>query len=286
MARERSLLDRLVRALRPRLDRSHRPPPRPLGEGLWILDRRLRIPPALRLPTTTTLVRLAGGGLAVISPPAPDERTRRQIEALGRVEALIAPNAFHYLFVPEAVAVFASARLFVAPGLRERVPGLPPGETLSEDAPAQWAGALDRIVYGPVGGICEVAFLHRPTRTLVLTDLAFHLRRIEGAWNRSLWRLLGVPARFGPSRSARLFLLRDRAAARSPLARIRAWPFERIVVAHGEPVLEGAREAFERGFRAYLGEGEGSGRRVTRGAPSPRPPRRSRAPKRAPPPPR
>jgi hypothetical protein len=253
VTRERSLLDRLMRGVRPGLDRSQRPPPRALGEGLWILERWLRMPPfSLSLPTSTVLVRLGEGGLVVISPPDPDPQTRQQIEALGRVEALVAPNSFHYVFVREALAAFPSARLFLAPGLGERAPELPSAQVLAEAAPAPWAGMLDLIVHGPVRGACEVAFLHRPTRTLVLTDLAFHLPRIEGTWNRRAWRLLGVPGAFGPSRSGRMFLLRDRAAARASLARIRAWPFERIVVAHGDPVLEGAREAFESAFSPWL----------------------------------
>jgi hypothetical protein len=241
-----------MRGLRPRPDPSHRPPPRALGEGLFVLERRLVMPPSLALPANSAIARLAGGGLVVISPPLPDPETCRQLEALGRVEALVAPNPFHYLFAAQALAAFPAARLFLAPGLRERVPELPPGETLAETAPALWAGVLDQIVYGPVRRVCEVAFHHRPTRTLLLTDLAFHLRRIESAWQRRLWRLMGVPGRFGPSRTGRIFLLRDRVAARGPLARVRAWPFERILVAHGEPVLEGAREAFESAFREWL----------------------------------
>ena len=252
MSRETSLLHRVMRGLRPRLDPSHRPPPRALGEGLFVLERRLVMPPALGLPTNSVIAGLPGGGLVVISPPMPDAETCRQLEALGRVEALVAPNPFHYLFAAQALAAFPAARLFLAPGLRERVPELPAGETLAETPPALWAGVLDQIVYGPVGGACEMAFLHRPTRTLLLTDLAFHMRRFERAWQRQAWRLMGVPDRFGPSRTGRLFLLRDRTAARGPLGRIRAWPFERILVAHGEPVLEGAREAFESGFRGYL----------------------------------
>ena len=105
---------------------------------------------------------------------------------------------------------------------------------------------------GPVRHVSEVVLLHRPSRTLVLTDLAFHWLRFESPAQRLFWRLSGVPAGFGPSRSVRLTLLADRAVAAPLLARILDWEFHRIVVAHGDPVEANAKDGFRRGFRRYL----------------------------------
>ena len=38
-------------------------------------------------------------------------------------------------------------------------------------------------------------------------------------------------------------LLRDRARARADLAVLLGWDFDRVVLAHGEPIAEGGREA-------------------------------------------
>lgn len=94
--------------------------------------------------------------------------------------------------------------------------------------------------------------LHGPSGTLVLTDLAFNMRRHAGAFDRIGWRLFGVPARFGTSRTARLTLLRDRGAAASFLRRIAERDFRRILVAHGDPVEIDAREELRRAFARYL----------------------------------
>ena len=195
-------------------------------------------------------MRTADGALAVISP-LPDEPAQRDVAALGRIGALIAPNSFHYLGLASWAAAHPAARVFLAPGLRARRPELPAGDELSEGAWTPFADVLPHTVLGPHRGVSEVAFLHRPSRTMLLTDACFHIR--EAPWRDRLgWRLLGAWRRFGPSRTARTILLRDRAEVARFVERLCRLEFERIVVAHGD-VLEGAGPATLRAaFRSYL----------------------------------
>ncbi len=249
---ERTFLDRAMRLVKPAPLASYAPEPRELAPGLWLLERRLTMPPGLVLPVNTTIVRLRSGGLVVLSPPAPDPATAAAISALGRVEALVAPNSFHYVFAAGQLASFPGAKLFLAPGLAERIPELPPATPLGEAAADLWAGEIDQAIFGPVGAIAEVTFFHRSSATLMMTDLAFNMRTIDGVYQTVGWRLFGVPAAFGPSRTARLAFLRDADAARPYLQRIARWEFQRIVVAHGEPVETNAGSEFRRAFARYL----------------------------------
>ncbi len=84
----------------------------------------------------------------------------------------------------------------------------------------------------------------------MLTDLAFRLG--ERGVQRVLWRLSGMPSRFGPSRTTRKLLLCDPDAARPALRVVADWPFEQIAMTHGEPVVRNAQGSFARGFAAYL----------------------------------
>jgi hypothetical protein len=195
-------------------------------------------------------VRTADGALAVLSPP-PDPEARRDVAALGRIGALIAPNSFHYGGLPGWAAAFPEARIFLAPGLAARRPELPAGEALGESAPTPFADVLAHAVFGPVRGVSEVVFLHRSSRTLILTDLCFNVR--EAPWRDRLgWRLLGAWRRFGPSRTARAVLLRDRARVAAFVERLCTWPFERIVVAHGEVLEDASAATLREAFRSYL----------------------------------
>jgi hypothetical protein len=204
------------------------------------------------LPSRTSVVRLRSNGLLVVSPPPVEPGGLEALDALGAVEEVLVPNSFHYLYSAPFLARYPRATFRYAPGLAERDPDLPRGEELGDAPPPAWNGMVEHCVLGPVRGISETALFHTPTRTLVVTDLAFHMLRYEGPIDRMIWRLTGIPAGFGPSRTARLFLLGDRAAAATFLRKILTWPFERVLVGHGEVLETNAAAEFRRAFAAYL----------------------------------
>jgi len=248
----RPLADRIMRGVRPRVMRDFAPPPVPVAPDLWALDRRLRLPPGLTLPTRTFVVRLPSRGLLVVSPPPPEAGGLDALDALGAVEEILVPNSYHYVYAEAFAARYPHAVLRVAPGLRRRVPELSTGAELGATAPPAWAGAVAHRILGPVGDIAEVALLHVASATLLLTDLAFNMRHFPSRLQGAIWRLSGVPAGFGPSRSARLLLLRDRAVAAEFLAGVLTWPFTRVLVAHGDPLETDAADTFRRAFASYL----------------------------------
>jgi hypothetical protein len=251
----RAFFDRLVSLGRPTIVAGFAPPPAQLDAGLWAIDRRLRMPGGPILPSRSTVIRLASGGLLVVSPPAIAPGGLDALDALGTVEEVFVPNSFHYLNAADFAARHPAATLRTSPGLHARVPSFPACDEIGDAVPSAWAGVVEHAVLGPAQGVAEVALFHRASATLVVTDLAFHMVRFDRAFDRVAWRLAGVPAAFGPSRSARLILLRDRAVVAPFLARVLAWPFRRVVVAHGDALETGAHDAFRRAFAPYLGGG-------------------------------
>ena len=253
-----SLLDRLLKRAIPRPVEAHTPPPRALDDELWVLDRELLHFRCARLPARTTIIRLAAGGLVVISPPPlGDPRSDAATDALGPVAYVVVPNPFHYLFAQAFLDRCAGAKLMAAPGLVERVPELQFATGLGSEPPAAWSGELEYVVVGSPGGPCEAVCFHRPTKTLILTDFAFHIRRYARRWDRIFWRLVGMPAGFGPGRTSRRLLLTDRTAASVSLARILEWPIQRIVPAHGDIIEADAKSRLRTAFADYLGGPDG-----------------------------
>jgi hypothetical protein len=247
----RSLLDRFLELGQPRFVHDLSPAPREIAPGLWSMDRVLRMPGGPRLPVRSTVIRLRSGGLLVVAPPPLEAGGFEALEAHGQIEEVLAPNSFHYLGAANCLARHPRARFRTVPGLHARVPGLPASEELTDAAPAPWAGVLEHALLGPVRGVTEVALFHLPSATLILTDVAFHVRRYETGLERAFWRFAGVPAGFGPSRSARWILLRDRTLARAFLERVAAWPFRRVLVAHGDPLETDARDVFRKAFLTH-----------------------------------
>lgn len=253
MSTRPSLQSRLLKRAVPRPIRENSTPPEELCPGLWVVDRRLRHFGLALLPSRTTIIRLAGGSLAVISPPPrPDTGLLTEIDALGPVECVIVPNCFHYLYALEFLGLYPDASLFVAPSLGERVPELRFAAELVAQPPEGWPGELDYIVLGPVRGVSEVLLFHAPSGTLILTDLAFNMMRYPRTIDRLIWRLSGVPGRFGPGRTSRALLLSDRVVAAKSLTQACEWPITRIVVAHGDAIEQNAASQFRRAFSEYL----------------------------------
>lgn len=251
MASRRLFIDRVFRLVTPSLDPDFTPGPAPLGEGLWSLDRRLRLFGAF-VPCRSVLARLGTGDLVVIGAPALVSGSAAAIGELGRVAAVVAPNSFHYLYAGEVLAEFPSAGFVAAPGLPERVPALPRGLILDRPTASHWAPELEYRVFGPVRGVSEILFFHVSSRTLVCTDLASNLIRHERTVDRWITRGYGMRAEFGPSRNARTLLRVDPDESRRVLRAVLEWPFERIVVAHGESIESDARTKFTEAFAAFL----------------------------------
>lgn len=208
---------------------------RPLAEGLWQVEGALRAPGGVRLPLQMTVIRLASGGLALHSPVPLRPSVGAEIAALGPVEHILCPNRFHHLHAGTALARWPTARLHGAPGLASKRPDLAFDSELGATPDAALAEVLDQA---PVAGapiLNEIVWMHKPSRTLITTDLLFHLREPMPWQTRLVTRLTGTHDRLAQSQWWR-FYTRDRAAFRSSLEVILAWKFEHATMAHGTPV--------------------------------------------------
>ena len=217
-----------------------------LAENLWEAAQPLRFVGA-ELGCRMTCVRLASGAVVVHSPVRGTPELYDAVEGIGSVAWLVAPNAFHHLFVLDWHQRFPNATVLVAPKLRKKRPDLA-GAALLTETPAEWADELEVLQIEGLPQVNEFVFFHRPSRTLVLTDLAFHFGRDSPFLTRWLIRLTGRLGELAPTLLERL-LVRDRAALRESLQKVLEWPFERVVVSHGD-ILESdrAREALARGY--------------------------------------
>lgn len=221
---------------------------RELDPGLWVAEHPFRLAGA-RFGVRVTLVRLADGGLWLHCPIPLGDGLREQIQAQGAVRYIVAPNKVHYLWLAENAEAFPDARLYLAPGLAEKRPALPGGEVLDETT-APWSADLDQAFIGGWSFLNETVFLHRASRTAILTDIAFNLRAPRTLLERISLGILGAYDRCGPSRLARV-TMRDRVLVRHGLDRLLAWDFERVVLAHGDVVEGGGREILRRAY-AFL----------------------------------
>jgi hypothetical protein len=193
-----------------------------------------------------TVVRLSAGGLLLHSPVRLAAPLRAELAALGRVEHIVCPNHYHHVYAGDAVAVYPDAMLHGPPQLRRKRTDLRFDADLSESPHADWK---DDLIPLTIDGctLYETVFFHPKSRTLITCDLVENFRTSSHLPTRLYLKLAGLHGRIGWSRFLRV-VYRDRMAARASIERLLRWPFERVVISHGDIIADDAHAAIRRGF--------------------------------------
>lgn len=203
-----------------------------IADGVWATQTPVSFY-GMPMTARTTIVELPGGGLFVLSPGALDDALGAAVDALGEVRAIVAPNRFHHLFVGDWKARYPEASVFIPEALLGKRPDLAGTELLGDEAPGVYGSVIAQQTMRGLPAIGETWFFHRPSGTLIDTDLMHNVQDAPTWLARAAWRSMGAWKKFGPSILERA-LVRDRRALRESVETALAWPIERIVVAHGD----------------------------------------------------
>jgi hypothetical protein len=217
-----------------------------LAKDIWVETRPQRFW-GLEVGCRMTVVRLKDGSLWLHSAVVLDPALRKELDALGPVRYVVAPNRFHHLHAGEVAQHYADSKLWIGDRIQEKRPDLASATVLTDDAPPEWSGQIDQCYFRGRPMENEVTFFHRASRTLILSDLAFNFGPRAPLVTRLFTMVIGGYGRFRPSRLDP-FLIKDRAASRESLDRILSWDFDRVIVAHGEVLETGGHEALRVGY--------------------------------------
>jgi hypothetical protein len=209
-----------------------------IDDGLWLVASTQPLGPGLVFPNRMTVMGLGDGALLLYSPVPLAEDDAQAIEALGEVRHLVAPSTFHHLHLGAAKVRFPKATTYGPRGL-ERKCAAPLDVLLGPGERCDLAPGVRGFVLGGMPKLNEIAFVHRPSRTLVVCDLVFNMTS-PGALMRLVVWLSGVGARFGVSRLLASHV-KDRAAFAASMSAILDEGFERVVMCHGDVVASGGR---------------------------------------------
>ena len=214
-----------------------------LASDLWIATRQFtnELGP---VTSRMTVIRLKDRRILVHSPVPIEPELRSAVENLGDVAALIAPNLFHHQFISEWRASFPAAKIFCGPGLATKRSDIKLNGVLENVSPSEWREEVDQLLIEGIPLYSEVVFFHRPSRTLVVSDLVFNYTPAQAASDPGGADGLGP---HGRTRSA----ISDVKALRDSIEKVLRWPFERVILAHGEIVESGGHARFREGF-AFL----------------------------------
>lgn len=214
-----------------------------IAENLWATEYD-HFMSGIHFRSRMTVVR-HGGELVLHNPVSLTDALVDGLSSLGRVRTIIAPNQFHHLYAGSARARFPEARLLGAPGLAAKRKDLDfDGEVPAQPSVGDWSESLDPVRIEGLPKVEETVFLHRPSASLIVTDLFFNIHDCQGWMSRMVFKMAGAYQRPAQSRLLH-FLTKDRAAAAASVRRVLELPFERVLMAHGEVIDTDAKATVE-----------------------------------------
>lgn len=226
-------------------------------DDIWIADDAPISAAGLVLPVRMTVIRLSNGDLILHSPVRYSHALREELDRLGTIRYLLAPNVAHWMFLPEWQRQLPQARTYAARGLsarkQVREAGLRIDRELGEATPAEWSRELEIItVNAPM--FSEVEIFDRRSRTLILTDLVQNLDTNDlPPSNQTAASLLGIAKPDGKAPVyLRLLLRLGGRAVQAAAERLIGLAPERAIFAHGDWFDTGATERLRRSLRWLL----------------------------------
>jgi hypothetical protein len=194
----------------------------------------------LHLGTRMSVLRLKDGSLLMYSPIplAPD--LKAEVDALGPVRHIVAPNIYHHLSAGDWKEAYPDALLHGARGLEKRRKDLDIDLELKGEAHPDWAEDLDTMFLDGTM-LNETVFFHPSSRTLVVSDVIENFETSPHWPTRMYLKMGGIHGKPGLSRPLRM-VFRDKPAARRAIDRMLDWDFDRIVLAHGDVIERDGRD--------------------------------------------
>lgn len=185
-----------------------------------------------------TVVDIDGrGSLLVHSPIKLSPELKSEIDSLGSVKYVIAPNRWHHLFISNFKSAYPDAKFYCAPGLEVKRKDFRFDGVVDADQKFPWNPYLEHKLVKGVPFFNEVVFYHSPSKTLILTDLAVHICESQSLLTRIVLRTIGSYKKFGWAKLEKLLYIKNKSAFQKSIEDILQWPVEKIVLTHGEPIL-------------------------------------------------
>jgi hypothetical protein len=205
-----------------------------------------------------TVIRLANNELVVISPIQIDDEIACQLNEIGVVSHIITPNLYHYLFAANFQAFYPDAIFWAVPGLETKKPDLPIDRIIKTETNNFLSGiecllfdGFRTLSLNGFDSLNEFVFFHSQSRTLILTDTAFHFDERFPLITQFATRVLGGYKSLSPSLLERV-ATREKDRVKVSVQKVLNWDFDRVIMAHGSIVEKNGKEKFKEGYEQFL----------------------------------
>lgn len=207
--------------------------------GIWVsADPSFRFMGLFQIGTRMTVVKLDDGSLWLHSPIRLTPALKGALDGLGAVGAVVCPNRYHHMFAGDYCAAYPEAQLYGTPTLVRSRKDLDLSEVMDESftVPAAWQGCLQGLYIGG-SQFEETVFLHRTSKTLITADLIEYFTEHEQWFTRMYLKLAGTYQNPSFPKIVKA-LYKDRPLAKLAFETMLGWDFDRMIIAHGNVLIE------------------------------------------------
>ena len=205
------------------------------GNNVWFVRAPLSLG-GVQVTSQMTIIKTSHNELVLISPVKIDALLKSEVEALGQVAWIVAPNNFHHLFIDSAKQAFPEAKIICPEGLPKKLKNLGEHAVIDVNDINVWGADLEvlRIYSGGLGD--EHVFFHGPSQTLILTDLFMWFEEKTNLATKIFAALMGVNSDAPKMSRMMKFVYRDKAVLRESFRKVLEWDFNRVLLAHSRNV--------------------------------------------------
>ncbi|CAL1708832.1 unnamed protein product [Somion occarium] len=233
---------------------------REVVKDVWIFSRPFNLFNRLPVGGRSTAIKLKNGDVWLIASTPLTSSTRSKLAELGVVRYIIAPNAFHNLFLKSYKDAYPEAKVIGPEELNEkkRAEGWQLDEVFNTSVPDPKLGFEDEIEHCFFVGYKnkDVAYHHKASKTVVAADLLFNLPATEqysqtqnkpsfpiiNSWSANSWVM-------------RMFVWLkegDFAEMQWSARKVGTWDFDRWIPCHGDVIETNAKQVFKEAYRRYF----------------------------------
>jgi hypothetical protein len=222
---------------------------------IWIREYPVRYA-GINLFGRMTIIKLDGGDLIIHDPCEINDSVKDEIDTIGEVKYIVVPGSYHHLFATDFQKKYPNAETFLCPGLERKRPDIKFDWILGNKPDPRWGNVLDQVVVQGTKYIWEVAFFHRPSKTLILVDLLENIgddfKHPTGRLLRFWWKV--VFKMWNNPKAAPEYQLGwgRKDIVKNGLSKILSWNAERVILAHGELIESNVTNILRFAWRKVL----------------------------------
>lgn len=227
----------------------------PFAAGIYIYEYPIHFA-GCHFMSKMTIVQLSTRELMIHSPSEITDELKAEIGELGKVKYIVAPGNYHHLHIPSCQRAFPLAQTMICPRIETKRKDLKYDGILKDSEPLDQD--LEQVLIEGNRIINEVAFLHKPSKTLIVVDSIEYIgdnsAGVHANWVLRFWwkYLMGMWNVAKPAPEYQMGW-KDRTAARASMERILQWDFDKVIMSHGENFVTDAPVRVRQAWKSILG---------------------------------